>query len=212
MAKRRARRRSAKRNGSLAVARLSAVDLENIAQSELRNYFDPNGALPPQRREHGGRILFELERLIRRAHRDAARTAVFYARARYEDQQRALGDWQISREAMDRLRIRLTDFELRHPIPPRPRRSVGLARDGWRLWEGERTPARETLAKRTSGASRRNVHHEILMRHRRVKREIRDLVARLRPHARPRGRVFRLVYHPEQHRLALAYTDQNPAT
>src|SRR5947199_1022491 len=103
--RRRARRRPAKRGWSLTLTRLSELDLENVAQVELRNYFEIRH---PQLEELDGarsrgsqvgrtsaagfdggpdvqaRILFELERLIRRAHREAARAAALEAHAREE--------------------------------------------------------------------------------------------------------------------------------
>lgn len=235
MAAQRAKRRPSKGKGSRTVARLSALDLENFAQVQLHRYFeklprieDPTDARLPRPRTHGGRsglapaarrfvypavrtrILLELERLIRRAHWQAARAAALDARARYERQQRGLGDWETSREAMQRLRDRLTDFDRRHPIPTRQGRAIGLGRDGWRLWKGETAPARETLARWARGASRRDLHAEILAGHRRVKREIRHLVARLSSRARQPGRLFGLVYLPDEHRLMLTFTDPTP--
>jgi hypothetical protein len=229
---------------------LSELDLENVAQVELRNYFETHpgvtgsngvrvgagGARPgtdatqtptngARQGTNGGRsgrapaagrngnhekrarILFELEKLIRRARREAARAAALEAHAREEHRLRGLGDWDVSREALERLRNRMTEFDRRHPVAMRRGRSLNPMRDAWRLWDGEKAPVRETLVKESNGVSRHELHLEILSRHRRVQRDIRVRVARLRPHARPSGSQFRLVYRPDQHDLFLISAD-----
>jgi hypothetical protein len=224
-----ARRRPTKRVGSLTLAGLSEIDLENVAQVELRNYFEThpvspesNGARPGTNGGRSGRaaaagrngnpekrarILFELERLIRRARRETARATALEAHAREEHRLRGLGDWDVSREALERLRNRMTEFDRRHPVAMRRGRSQSPMRDAWRLWDGEKAPVRETLDQDTNGASRREIHLEILARHRRVQRDIRDRVARLQPRARPQGSLFRLVYRPDRHDLFLITAD-----
>jgi hypothetical protein len=220
-----ARRRPAKRAGSLTLAGLSELDLENVAQVELRNYFETHPASVESNGERAGanggrsgraaasgrngnpekraRILFELERLIRRARRETARATALEAHAREEHRLRGLGDWDVSREALERLRNRMTEFDRRHPVLTRRGRLLNPMRDAWRLWDGQKAPVRETLVIEARGASRREIHLEILARHRRVQRDIRDRVARLQPRARPQGSLFRLVYRPDQHELLL---------
>ena len=227
-----ARRRPTKRPGNPTLAGLSEIDLENVAQVELRNYFEThpvsaesNGARPgtnggrsgraaaPGRNgnpEKRARILFELERLIRRARRETARATALEAHAREEHRLRGLGDWDVSREALERLRNRMTEFDRRHPVAMRRGRSQSPMRDAWRLWDGEKAPVRETLDQDTNGASRREIHLEILARHRRVQRDIRDRVARLQPRARPQGSLFRLVYRPDRHDLLLISAESKP--
>lgn len=231
-----ARRRPTRRTGSPTLAQLSELDLENVAQVELRNYFETHPAPPesngartrmngprdemngrrPGRAPAAGRngnhekrarILFELEKLIRRARRETARATALEAHAREEHRLRGLGDWDVSREALERLRNRMTEFDRRQPIATRRGRSQSPMRDAWRLWDGEKAPVREALVKETNGASRRDLHLEILARHRRVQREIRDRVARLQPRARPQGSLFRLVYRPDRHDLFLISAD-----
>jgi hypothetical protein len=231
------------RSAGQTLANLSELDLENVAQVELRNYFETHSRLPESNgsravtgslpsgsngarpgtnggrsgrapaagrngnHEKRARILFELEKLIRRARRETARATALEAHAREEHRLRGLGDWDVSREALERLRNRMTEFDRRHPIATRRGRSQSPMRDAWRLWDGEKTPVRESLEQETNGASRRDLHLEILARHRRVQREIRDRVARLQPRARPSGSLFRLVYRPDQHDLLLISAD-----
>ena len=240
---RRAERRPVRRSGSRTLVNLSELDLENVAQVELRNYFETHSRLPGSNGSHTGasampsgahgarpgtnggrsarapaigrngnhqkraRILFELEKLIRRARRESARAAALEAHAREEHRLRGLGDWDVSREALERLRNRMTEFDRRHPVAMRRGRSQSPMRDAWRLWDGEKAPVRESLDQQTNGASRRDLHLEILARHRRVQRDIRVRVARLQPHARPSGSQFRLVYRPDQHDLLLISAD-----
>jgi hypothetical protein len=229
MAARSTKRRPAKRNGSPAVARLSALDLENIAQVEMCRYFeippdfdDPPATPPHRRRMRGGRAglapaarrflspegrarsLFELHRLIRRAYRERAQFVAIDARAREEHRLRGLGEWDTP-EAIKRLRARLDDFDRRHALTARGSGSPHLP------WPRGGRPARATMALSAQGASRRDVHAYILQRHRSVQREIRALVARLKPKARPRGRVFRFVYRPDHHDLMLTFTDSMPS-
>jgi len=246
----RTRRRPTKRSVSPTLAQLSELDLENVAQVELRNYFETHPGSPESsvvrtgssvaqprtngartgtngtRHDSGGgrsgrapaagrngndekraRILFELEKLIRRARRETARANALEAHAREEHRLRGLGDWDVSREALERLRNRMTEFDRRQPVATRRGRLQSPMRDAWRLWDGEKAPVRESLVQETNGASRRDLHLEILARHRRVQREIRDRVARLQPRARPSGSLFRLVYRPDQHDLMLVSAD-----
>jgi len=238
-----AARRPVKRSGGQTLANLSELDLENVAQVELRNYFETlsrlsgsngqraatSGTSPgidgTRPRTNGGRsgrapaaprngnpekrarLLFELERLIRRARRETARAAALEAHAREEHRLRGLGDWDVSREALERLRNRMSEFDRRHPVATRRGRLQSPMRDAWRLWDGEKAPVRESLVEETNGASRRDLHLEILARHRRVQREIRERVARLQPRARPQGSLFRLVYLPDRHDLFLISAD-----
>lgn len=234
-----ATRRPARRTGGRTLVNLSELDLENVAQVELRNYFETHSRLPGSNGSETGassmpagthgtrpgtnggrsartpaiarngnhekraRILFELEKLIRRARREAARAAALEAHAREEHRLRGLGDWDVSREALERLRNRMIEFDRKHPVATRRGRSLNPMRDAWRLWDGEKAPVRESLVKEPNGASRRELHLEILSRHRRVQRDIRVRVARLRPQARPSGSLFRLVYRPGQRDLLL---------
>ena len=103
----------------------------------------------------------------------------------------------------------MTEFDRRHPVATRRGRLLNPMREAWRLWDGEKAPVRESLVKETNGVSRRDLHLEILARHRRVQRDIRDRVARLQSRARPEGSLFRLVYRPDRHDLFLIPADPN---
>jgi len=246
MATGRAKRQPAKPNGSRYVNRLSALDLENVAQVELCDYFEPpknlhryaqitdsdsGGSLAPRPRTRGGRrglapaarlfiypevrarILFELDRLIRRARLREGRAQA--ARAR-EHETRRYSDSEAWDNPEGRKRLK-RKIETAHPMPGREH---SMTRDSWRLWDSAKPPARETLARWASDAPRReigralrrrDIHLAILRRHRRVKREIRELVmARLKPEARPPGRLFCFVYQPDPHRLLLTSPDMMP--